>query len=372
VFLPRKGTSSETFIRAHVERLRLDTVPVYGGGWRRADENGPFWPALRYAGWTLGRIVPAAGRALYARALARKLRLGRFDVALAEYGTTGAEIHDACRAAGVPLVVYFFGFDASSRPVVDKYLPEYRRMFGNAAAIVAVSDSIAQRLLQWGAPAAKLRHIVCGADSERFSGAAPEQAPAHFLAVGRMTDKKAPHLTVLAFRDVAAVVPTAKLSMVGDGPLLEATRRVAASAGLERSVAFLGVRTPEEVATLMRGARAFVQHSVTAEDGDSEGTPVALLEAQMAGLPVVSTRHAGIREVVAEGETGLLVEEGDAAAMGRAMVRLAQDPALAATLGRKARERAMQRFSLERSLSELAAVLEEAARGGPSWSQRPP
>lgn len=361
VFSPNQGAPSETFIRAHIERLPLETVPIYGGGWRRVGDQGRLWPILRYPGWALGRVAPATGRAVLAHALARTLKELETDVVLAEYGMTGAEIQDACRLAQTPLAVYFYGFEVWKEPVVQSYLPEYKRMFAGAAALIAVSDSIRRRLLAWGAPAEKVHHIVCGADARRFDGAAPERSGPHFVAVGRFTEKKAPQLTVRAFRDAVAAVPSATLSIVGDGPLLDTTRRTVADLGLESSVAFLGVRAPDEVAQLFRTARAFVQHSITAKDGDSEGTPVAILEAQMAGLPVVSTHHSGIPEIVADGETGLLVTEGDTAAMGDAMARLAQDLALAARLGRQARQRALQHFSLERSLEELTGVLEKAA-----------
>ena len=79
----------------------------------------------------------------------------------------------------------------------------------------------------------------------------------------------------------------------------------------------------------MRHARAFLQHSVVAQDGESEGTPVSVMEAGASGMPVIATRHAGIPEVVVNEETGVLVDEHNVSAMSDAIVRLAQDPALA-------------------------------------------
>lgn len=361
VFSPNQGAPSETFIRAHIERLPLPTTAVYGGGWRRFTDRGAFWPLARYPGRALGLVAPAAAGRLYDRALATRLKSLNADVALAEYGTTGAEILDACLAAGLPLAVYFYGFDAWRDSIVRKYRPAYERMFREAQAIIAVSGSIRDRLASWGAPSGKLHHVVCGADATAFQGARPAEAPPHFVAVGRFVEKKAPELTVSAFRDAHARVPAARLTMVGDGPLLGQTRGLVDSLGLQGAVSFPGVLAPKNVMALLRNARAFVQHSLTAADGDREGTPVALLEAQMAGLPVVSTRHSGIPEIVADGETGILVEERDAAGMGRAMARLASDPALAGAMGKAARERAVARFSQERSLGALADILTRAA-----------
>jgi Glycosyl transferases group 1 len=102
-------------------------------------------------------------------------------------------------------------------------------------------------------------------------------------------------------------------------------------------VTFLGEQPHDVVAAELRGARAFVQHSITAVDGDSEGLPNSVLEASATGIPVVSTRHAGIPEIVVDGTTGYLVDEHDVPAMVTQMERLLGDPALAATLGRAGR-----------------------------------
>ena len=121
--------------------------------------------------------------------------------------------------------------------------------------------------------------------------------------------------------------------------------------------------TLEQLA-LMESARAFVQHSVEAPSGDAEGTPVAVLEAGASGLPVVATRHAGIPDVVIEGKTGLLVEEHDVAGMADAMLRLIDDPPLAANLGAAARDHVRAHFSMERSIDRLWRIIAPCCEGG--------
>jgi glycosyltransferase involved in cell wall biosynthesis len=103
----------------------------------------------------------------------------------------------------------------------------------------------------------------------------------------------------------------------------------------------------------MAEALAFVQHSVTAPNGDMEGTPVAVLEAGAAGLPVIATRHAGIPDVVIEGETGLLVDEHDVEGMAAMMIRLAEMPETAMEMGSAARKRVREHFSMEQHISLL-------------------
>jgi glycosyltransferase involved in cell wall biosynthesis len=141
-------------------------------------------------------------------------------------------------------------------------------------------------------------------------------------------------------------------------------RDLAGALELAASVDFPGRLPQEEVARAMQGARAFVQHSVTASTGDAEGTPVAILEAGASGLPVVATRHTGIAESVVEDETGFLVDERDVGGMAEHMIRLAREPELAAEIGAAARERVVAEYSMERRNRVLHDILAEAAASG--------
>jgi glycosyltransferase involved in cell wall biosynthesis len=116
-----------------------------------------------------------------------------------------------------------------------------------------------------------------------------------------------------------------------------------------------------EVFAQMARASCFVQHSVRPLNGDLEGTPLAILEAMAAGLPVVATRHGGIAEVVAEERTGFLVEEGDVDGMAARMLRLAETPRLASQLGEAGRELVAKEHAMQDRINALAAILERSA-----------
>ena len=360
---PEGDAPSETFIRAHVARLPFDVVSIRGTDWDCADGKGaPLLWQWRLRGALARRLSSDGGRGAFSRALAARLRGLRVDAVMAEFGPNAVRVRRACELAGLPLFAHFHGYDAYSRNVLAEHEAEYAALFAQAAGVVAVSTPMLERLKALGAPADRLHLSPCGVDPEDFSGAEPGASPPHFVAVGRFVEKKAPYLTVHAFKTVADEMNDARLSMVGDGSLMGPTRRLAAALGLHDRVDFLGIQPPEVVSALMRSARAFVQHSVVADNGDCEGTPVAVIEAQMSGLPVVATAHAGIPEVVADGETGYIVPEGDTAAMGERMLRLARDPALAARLGVAGRRRALERFTMERHLSQLAGMIEDGVR----------
>jgi colanic acid/amylovoran biosynthesis glycosyltransferase len=177
------------------------------------------------------------------------------------------------------------------------------------------------------------------------------------VAVGRFVEKKAPHLTLLAFREAQRQIPAAKLILAGDGPLLNATKQMARALGLEESVQFLGAVQPAKVVNLLQSARAFVQHSVTAPNGDSEGTSISVLEAAATGLPVISTYHAGIADTMIHGVTSLLAPEYDVHCMAGHIAAILEQPELASRLGGNARKHVAENYSMEKSIAGISSVL---------------
>ena len=296
-------------------------------------------------------------------AYTKAFRRYRATAVLAEYGTTGAQTWEACRRVGIPLIVHFHGFDASVHSVLEEHAQSYLKMFSEASAVIAVSRAMQRRLISLGASPDKVHYNPYGIDCKLFSGSKPEEAQPVFLAVGRFVEKKAPQLALSAFAEVYRAESEARLRMIGDGPLLDECRALVSQLGIESAVTFLGTQPPTVVQDEMRRARCFVQHSVEASNGDCEGTPVGILEAGASGLPVVSTRHAGIPDVVIEGETGLLVDERDVAGMAKHMVALVRSPQLAGRLGRNARQHIAQNLSKEVSLSQLWAIIQAAIAG---------
>jgi colanic acid/amylovoran biosynthesis glycosyltransferase len=283
---------------------------------------------------------------------------------LAEYGPTGVLAMDACRRAGIPLVVHFHGYDASERAVLAAHSETYPIMFREAAAIIAVSRAMQRKLVSLGALPEKVHYNPCGIDCEVFEASDPAAAPPVFLAVGRFVEKKGPQLTLKAFAEVYEAYPSARLRMIGDGPLLEECRALVLKLRINEAVTFTGAQPHTVVRREMQSARCFVQHSLEAPNGDCEGTPVGILEACASALPVVSTRHAGIPDVIVEGETGLLVDERDTKGMAEQMLSLARDAELARRLGLAARQHVAAHFSQAQSLDRLWTIISSAIGAG--------
>jgi colanic acid/amylovoran biosynthesis glycosyltransferase len=352
---------SETFIRQRVTDLPAETTHVYEWPpWRVAGSRWEGTPAGRAYYRALSLLSPPAYRRRLDSAYEDIFKRLRADAVLAEYGPTGVCVMGACRRLRLPLFVAFHGYDVSRRDVLKRFGPEYPELFRQAAGFFAVSRLMRDKLVGMGAPPERTHYIPSGADCESFAGADPASSPPLVVAAGRFVEKKAPHLTLEAFALTLRECPGARLRMIGEGPLLKRCRELAARLSVGHAVTFTGSLPHHSVAEEMRRARLFAQHSVRAESGDCEGTPVSIQEACAAGLPVVSTRHAGIPEVVVEGETGLLVDEGDVEGMARQMLRLLRDPSYAAALGAAARRRAREHFSASRSIERQWAIIEGA------------
>ena len=298
--------------------------------------------------------------ALKKRALTRLFRRNRIRAVLAEFAPTGAAIMDACHRVNMPLIVHFHGHDAYNSKTLATYGSKYPALFRTARHIVAVSEHMRQRLITLGAPEEKMTVIPCGVDTEQFSPTDPAKAGPIFVAVSRLVSIKAPQLTLLAFSKVVAECPEARLTVVGDGPLLDCLEQLRTALHLEDSVTLAGVLEHSRVRDLLANARAFVQHSMRTANVEAEGSPLTLAEAGAVGLPVVTSRCGGTQELVKHGETGYLVDQGDVEAMARYMLRLAREPALAAQLGAAGRRHVEARYSQTKNIAKLWRVIENA------------
>jgi len=387
VITSREAAYSETFIRDHIKRLPAEVKVLYGGRSNRTRAKFVTATAIQWLDSLVfggafpnrtadgRRLVSLLGRGadlmmrhvfcirvvqLSELGLRRYLCRERVDAVLAEYGWTGVEVMRTCASANIPLIVHFHGADAYKRKWIEKHRSSYREMFAIASAMIAVSKDMVKQLGVLGAPQEKVFYNPCGVDVSLFDGADPAASPPTFLAVGQFVEKKAPHLTLSAFKKVLECEPQARLVMIGGGELLERCQQLTRALGMERAVTYEGVRSHQEVGAAMRKARAFVQHSVQASSGDCEGTPLSVLEASASGLPVISTDHGGIRDVVKDGETGYLVAEGDTDGMSRHMINLIRSPDLAAALGQTARAHVRANFSMEKSIATLTDIIEHS------------
>jgi colanic acid/amylovoran biosynthesis glycosyltransferase len=365
VMLPEIGIASETFLRWEVEQLLPGRTAVV------ADPppaglsitGAPTWgligqPALVFTP-IAGDPPPDHARQ---EAVAEFLDRHGVQVVLLEYLDFADRWFDLLRALGPRIWLRAHGADVAARLRTGGYAERYRR-FATADGLILPSLAATGRLAELGIPRT-LMHVV-GHAVHVPARSRLHSAGTACVSVGRLVPKKGPLLTLEAFRLARRQIPQLTLDLVGDGPLADAVRRYVYQHDLHGCVRLHGQLDHRQALHLMRGSDLLLHHAITADDGDIEGQPLVILEAMAAGLAVITTRHAGIPEIISDDVIGRLVAERDVAAMASHIVDLARHPAHRARLGTAARHTIINGHTTRharRHLQRLLGLVRAGAR----------
>ncbi|ENV3881063.1 TPA: colanic acid biosynthesis glycosyltransferase WcaL [Escherichia coli] len=285
------------------------------------------------------------------------------DVFIAHFGPAGVTAAKL-RELGVirgKIATIFHGIDISSREVLNHYTPEYQQLFRRGDLMLPISNLWAGRLQKMGCPREKIAVSRMGVDMTRFSPR-PVKAPAtplEIISVARLTEKKGLHVAIEACRQLKEQGVAFRYRILGIGPWERRLRTLIEQYQLEDVVEMPGFKPSHEVKAMLDDADVFLLPSVTGADGDMEGIPVALMEAMAVGIPVVSTLHSGIPELVEADKSGWLVPENDARALAQRLAAFSQlDTNELAPVIKRAREKVEHDFNQQVINRELASLLQ--------------
>ncbi|MBF4983623.1 glycosyltransferase family 4 protein [Nonlabens mediterrranea] len=358
IFSPNKNPYSETFIQAHKNGLKGKVYYYYGKDFHiQLEGEDKIKRELSLLKKIKNKALGVKNSSVYWADLTHSINKNKIDIILIEYGTHAYRLMPLLKGVDIPVVVHFHGYDATVKSVIER-VDNYKDVFLRANTVIAVSNKMKEMLLKIDCPKEKIVLNTYGPREEFLS----VKATCHkkqFIAIGRFTDKKAPYYTILAFAQATKKCTEARLIMAGNGELLNASKNLVRHLGLESQVIFPGVIDSNTYKNYLKESRAFVQHSITADSGDMEGTPLAVLEASAAGVPVISTFHAGIPDVILHEKTGLLCEEHDVTKMASYMEQLLQDESKAIQYGKASQKRIKEKFTLKRHLDSLDKVFEK-------------
>jgi glycosyltransferase involved in cell wall biosynthesis len=292
--------------------------------------------------------------------LLRIMRSERFDLVHAHGTKAGLLGRLAARIARVPVVVFTahgWAFTDGRATWQRWLLASLERLAARwSTRIVCVSAHDRQLAQQFGVGGQSqlvlIRNGITPADPPRLDADAVRRTlgvrerPV-VVSVGRLASQKDPMTLLAAARRLTA----GTVVLVGDGPLRPTAERYVRDHGLQNRVILSGMRT--DVASILAVADVFVLASRW------EGLPLAIIEAMMAGLPVVATRVGGVPELVEDGVTGVIVPPRDSEALAAALKRLLADPGLRSRMGRAGQERAFRDFAGDRMARETEELYEE-------------
>jgi colanic acid/amylovoran biosynthesis glycosyltransferase len=224
----------------------------------------------------------------------------------------------------------FHGYDVSTY-LQQKPQNYYDVLFKHGDLFLCVNHNYLMAIRALGAPAERSYLFHIGVDCNSFPYHPrkydPKQ-PLHFICIARMTEKKGHTYLIESYNRLVKSHPDlpVHLDLIGDGPLFSQIVNMVDSKGLHDKVTLHGALQHDQVKKHLSAAHIFVLPSVTASDGDMEGIPVVLMEAMAQGLPVISTVHSGIPELIENGVSGLLAEEKNAEELYEKMAFLALHP----------------------------------------------
>jgi colanic acid/amylovoran biosynthesis glycosyltransferase len=339
----------------------LNDFPIAG----RPIVNPPTWDTW----FGIPRMVNALSRRMGFGGCASRTRIRRWRPQMihAHFGTRGFECLDLKQSLDIPLVTSFYGYDAWMLPQTDPvWLSRYERLFTAGDAFLVEGPAMCKRLIDLGCESEKIRIQRLGVDLE----ALPFQpstisSQLQIVMVGRFVEKKGMIDGLQACLAARLRGVDLKVTVIGDHGvndnagcrIKESLLTLASKAELSGRVEFLGFLSTGKTRETIRKHHILLCPSKHAVNGDAEGgSPVVLTEAMAQGLICIGTRHCDIPEVIVNGETGYLCEEGDISGMAEVISSLAHRPGNVMNLVKQGRKRIETHFSLMTQLQKLAQI----------------
>ncbi len=266
---------------------------------------------------------------------------GPYDLVHCHFGQTGliASVLKDIGAFQGKVITTFYGYDISNY-IREQGLNAYNFLFAHGDLFIAISQKMREDLIRLGCNKDKIVIHRLGVDLARFAFRPPKvriDGKVRILTVGRFIQKKGLEYGIRAVAEVLKKYPEIEYNIVGDGELRGAMTQLIARLNVGKHIHLLGWRTPEDVANLMKEADIFLAPSMMSGNGDQEGTPTVIIEALARGLPVLSTFHSGIPELVQDGHSGFLVPEEDTTALAERLEFMVKHPRRWEDMGRAGR-----------------------------------
>ncbi|WP_050184017.1 glycosyltransferase [Domibacillus robiginosus] len=288
------------------------------------------------------------------------LRIQKISLIHARFGVTGADLLEVKKELGIPMLTSFHGFDLPTNvKSMRRYGDRLQHLFEHGDAFTVTSENMKEILIKYGCSPDKIFVHHSGINVSKFSykkRTAPENEITTVLTVGRLVEKKGMEYLIEAVHLVHQHYPGIRLRIAGDGPLRRTLEKQVEQLQLNGVIKFLGEVSHPTVVEEMKKAHLFALASTTDNVGNQEGIPNVLKEAMACGLPVLSTKHAGIPELVGDGKSGFLVPERDPVALAERLLHLVQHSEDWERFGTHGRETVEQFFNIDKQIENLERI----------------
>jgi len=292
---------------------------------------------------------------------------GPYDIVHCHFGFNG-ESGLLLRDLGIfrgKIITTFYGYDISSY-TKQRGNDAYNDLFKRGDLFLCVSDRMREKLIKLGCDDRKAVVHRLGIDPRKFHGfarALRNNGRLTILTIARLVEKKGVAYAIHAVAKILRKYPHIEYRIAGDGPLKNELQALIGDLDAVGNIGLIGWKSQEDIGDLLRESDVLLAPSVTGKDGDEEGTPVVIMEALANGLPVLTTQHAGIPEVVMDGESGFLVPERDVDALTEKLLTLIEQPELRAAMGERGRKFVEEHYNIETLNDQLVMWYRQLADG---------
>ncbi|HHT9113085.1 MAG: glycosyltransferase [Planctomycetes bacterium] len=292
---------------------------------------------------------------------------GVYDIIQCHFGPNGT-LAVILRNIGViegKIVTTFHGYDISS--YIKKNGDDvYKNLFGEGDIFLPISERWKNTLIELGCDERKIFVHRMGIDTSKFLFSPRnhhDNGKVRLLTICRLVEKKGVRYAIRAVAKVLGRYPYLEYKIAGDGPLKIQLEDLIKELNIQDNVKILGWKNQEEIVELLKDTDILIAPSITGTDGEQEGIPVALMEALAQGLPVLSTQHSGIPELIRDGESGFLVREGDVDALAERLEFFLVHPEIWSKMGRAGREHAEKYYNIDTLNDRLVGLYQELLAG---------
>ncbi len=287
------------------------------------------------------------------------LSKGPYDIVHCHYGLNGKAalfLKDMGVLQG-RVVTTFHGYDISSY-VYRMGREIYSELFTRGDLFLCVSEYMKKRLIELGCSEEKVCVHKSGIDLDKFTLNIQDKVNKRvcLVTIGRLVEKKGVQYGIRAVAKLVKKYPDIEYLIVGEGPLRGELESLIDSLEVGKQVKLLGWKKQNEIVKLLKRTDMLLAPSVTTKDGDQEGIPVVIMEALAQGVPVISTWHSGIPEVVQDGKSGFLVPERDVDGLVDKIESLINNAELRISMGLNGRQFIEKHHNLNMLNNELLSI----------------
>lgn len=287
----------------------------------------------------------------------------RYDILYCHFGPNGLKgvLLKKLGLTKAKIVTSFHGYD------ITKYLQDYEKnpyknLFDIGDLFLPISENWQNKLIDLGCDEQKIIVHRMGVDCNKFS-LTPRYPSAdgqvRIVTIARLVEKKGVEYGIRAIAKLAKANQSIEYNIIGDGPLTSHLQEIIKKLGVESTVKLLGWKEQDEVIEILNNSHILLAPSVTSQDGDQEGIPVVLMEAMAMGLPVISTQHSGIPELVQDAVTGFLAPERDVDVLADKLNYLIEHPELWLKMGQAGRRHIEEYYNIHKLNQQLVNIFQK-------------